>query len=89
MKSKSEEILDIKEYLIKFRVPCFKYNYSISPETQQRVSFLSFMELSNDSKYIKITNRKPIDHTKYVLEADPELIKIELDKQHKDIYKLE
>ena len=32
-KERYEEILDIKEYLIKFRVPCFKYNYSLDPDT--------------------------------------------------------
>ena len=80
MNQKSDEILDIKEYLIKFRVPCYKYNYSLDPETQSDVSFLSFMELSKDSKYIKITNRKPVNHTKYILEADKELISNELEK---------
>ena len=29
-----------------------------------------FIELDATHKYITITNRKPIDHTKYVLEAD-------------------
>lgn len=47
------------------------------------------MELSKDNKYIRITNRKPVDHTKYILEADKELISIELDKQHEKIYELE
>lgn len=36
------------------------------------------MELSKDNKFIKITNRKPVDHTEYILEADQELITIEL-----------
>ena len=36
------------------------------------------MELSKDSKFIKITNRKPVDHTSYILEADAELVNIEL-----------
>ena len=28
-----DEILDIKEHLINFRLPCYKYNYSLDPET--------------------------------------------------------
>lgn len=73
-----EEILDIKKHLINSRVPCYKYNYSLDPETQSHVSFVSFIELSEDGEYIKITNRKPIDHTKFILEADQELVEIEM-----------
>ena len=47
------------------------------------------MELSKDNKYMKVTNRKPVDHIKYVLEADKELVNIELKKAHEKIYELE
>ena len=38
------------------------------------------MELSKDHSYFNVTNRKPVDHTEYVLEADKYKLEIERQK---------
>ena len=42
-KFKWDEIHDIKQYITKFRIPIFKYNHSLDSETQNHVSFQSFI----------------------------------------------
>ena len=38
---------------------------------------------------MKITNRKPVDHTEYILEADKFKVQAEREKQYEKIYELE
>ena len=37
---------------------------------QNHVHFPAFMELSKDQSHLTVTNRKPVDHTEYIMEAD-------------------
>jgi hypothetical protein len=62
--------LDIRDTLSKVRTSIIKYNYSLDEETQDHVSYQGFMELTEDFRTLNITNRKPVDHTEYILEAD-------------------
>lgn len=61
--------------MVKFRIPCVKYNSSLDSEYQVQSQFEAFIELSKDHKYMQITNRKRIDDTKYVLEPDKYYLK--------------
>jgi len=54
---------------------CYKYNYALDKEVQHLGSYNAFFYLSNANSYLNIINRKPNSETKYVLEADKELIK--------------
>ena len=67
-----EEYIDIRSYLSKNKIDAFKYNYALDSVVQNFGTFECFIELSKDYKYIKITNRKPNEQIKYILEADPE-----------------
>ena len=69
-----EEILDIKERLKARRLMGFKFNYSLQEVVQNFRSFHMFIEFDRTVKWLTIYNRKPVDHTEHVLEADPETI---------------
>ena len=53
---------------------CIKYNYSLDADTQNWSCFDAIINLSKDSKWIHITNLKPIVNNEYILEADPRMI---------------
>ena len=55
-------------------VKCTKYNYSLEEIVQNFSTYEGFIQLSEDSKKLIITCKKPIDNQKYVLEADPNTI---------------
>ena len=38
-------------------------------------SFQSYIQLSDNAKFLNIINRKPVEKLKHVLEADPNLVK--------------
>lgn len=52
----------------------FKFNYSLQEVVQNFRSFHMFVEFDRTVKWLTIHNRKPVDHTEHVLEADPETI---------------
>ena len=54
--------LDTKKYeqlFIKHRILCWKYNYSMESQYQNRDSFFSTLTLSNDGKELLLFNYKP------------------------------
>ena len=58
-----QDIYDIRDQLMENRIPCFKYNSSLSQETQKQVSYQSFLQLSKDSNFIIITNCRETEKT--------------------------
>ena len=57
----SDQILEVKAFLKKHRIPCFKYNYSLDHETQNFSSFQCYLQLSKDGEQLLITCRKPTE----------------------------
>ena len=55
-------------------ISCTKYNYGLETTTQKTMCMQAFLQLSRDFKYLKIINRKVNQATKYILEADQEII---------------
>ena len=62
------------------RIRCFKYNYALEEIVQNFSSFQGFIKLSQDGEYLNIINLKPNEKLKYVLEADPNIVKSEKKK---------
>ena len=57
-----EEILACQVYLHRNSIECIKYNYALEDIVQNFGSFKAFINLSQDSRYLKITNLKPINN---------------------------
>ena len=62
------------------RIRCFKYNYALEEIVQNFSSFQGFIKLSQDGESLNIINLKPNEKLKYVLEADPNIVKLEKKK---------
>ena len=54
------------------KVKLVKYNYSLDKETQYKLCYDSYMQVSQDEKRLIITVKKPVKD-EYVLQADPGL----------------
>ena len=54
-----DEILLVKQYLIRNEINCYKYNYSLDDTVQNYSRFKCYIILSEDSKQLKIFNLKP------------------------------
>ena len=72
-----DEIYQLSEKLQSRRMNCFKYNYALDSEVQNFTNFQSFLQLSEDGEELIITNRKPVEKMKYILESDPAVVKAE------------
>ena len=57
------------------RIPIFKYNYSLDVSIQNSAGFEGYLQLSEDEETLLIFNKKPIDGSNYILEADPDELK--------------
>lgn len=77
-----EEYIDIRSYLSKNKIRCFKYNYSLDKQVQNFECYNAFIILSSDYQHLTFINRKPNEKTKYILEGDPELVQQERLKEH-------
>jgi len=51
-----------------------KYNYSLEKNVQDLESYPALIELSKDYKYLTFITKRDKNDTKYVLEADPEML---------------
>lgn len=56
-------------------IKCMKYNYSLDAEIQNSLQFESIITVSEDGKKLKLINKKPVEDTIHVLEADPHSVK--------------
>ena len=73
-KENIEEIVDVKSYLSRHIIHCFKYHYSLEASTQNSECHPVYIKISKDYKRINIINRIPLDAVEYSLENDPEKI---------------
>ena len=65
----------MKHNLVKKPIKGFKYNYALDSIVQSVTSQKVSICLSKDDSFFTITNLKPADEVKYVLESDPTVIK--------------
>lgn len=66
------EQIDIQKWIFKNnKVSIKKYNYAIDDTVQNFSCFDGFLQLSEDEKYLIITNKKPVNNPEYIVEADP------------------
>lgn len=68
------ETVSLEAKLKKHRIRCMKYNYSLDQETYDFTCYKNLLQLSEDGKYIQLTNLKPKINNEYILEADPKEI---------------
>ena len=78
-----EECIDIEDYLSNNRIICFKYNYSLEKHVQRLESYPCLIELSKDCQYLTFLTKRLNIKTKYVLESDPEHLKMYRIEEHK------
>lgn len=74
MNENIEHIMSIKDQLKNNKIPCIKYNYSLEKGVQTMTSFAALMTVSRNLEYIKIINRKVSEQSKYILEADMDIV---------------
>ena len=55
-----ENIYEIRELLKVKRIAGYKLNYALEEIVQNNTCFHMFMDFSEDCRFIKITNRKPL-----------------------------
>ena len=71
-----EQIEDLKKIFKKNKVIIKKYNYAIDDMVQNFSCFDAFLQLSEDEQHLIITNKKPVDNQEYILESDPEAVRL-------------
>ena len=54
-----DEILLVKQYLQRNKINCYKYNYALEDTVQNYSRFKAYINLSTDSKTLRIFNLKP------------------------------
>jgi len=75
-----DEYADLVDRLKYDKAKCYKYNQSIDQSVQNFASYEAILELSKDGTRLNITNKKPIENPKYVLESDPAQVQKALEK---------
>ena len=74
--------MSIKDEIKNNQIHCIKYNYSLEKGVQTMSSFEALIQVSRDLKYIKIINRKVNEQSKFILEADMDIVQDERIKEH-------
>ena len=64
----------VKNYLKDEKIFCIKYNHALDPEGQINTSQPCFIQLDDSQSELKlrITNLKPKQEVRYILNDDPE-----------------
>ena len=77
-----EHIMQIKDEVKNHKISCVKYNYSLEKGVQTMTSYAALMSISCNLEYIKIINRKVSEQSKYILEADMDIVQDERIREH-------
>ena len=78
-----DEINRIRKFFQENKVKMIKMNHSFDSDVQRFSQFDGYIQLSKDGKYLEMTNKKPSNNPKYILEADPDTIAKE-QKEHQE-----
>jgi hypothetical protein len=67
--------IEVKTYLKNNKIKCVKYHYALEKEVQKSSSNNAYIEFTDNCQYLAIVNRKEVEKSKYVLEADPDFVR--------------
>ena len=66
-----------------------KYNYALEDDVQNFTCFEAYIQIQEEGKYLQIVNRKPVENTEYILEADQSIVKAVKDAKQVELKQLD